>query len=568
MTDPIGHNTPRWTTPLLLLLAATCWSGCALELPEEEAESEPILCNASSDCPADETCEAGYCVVPSEQMEALAVQLTAPPEANLVREQFPQVEFEQGEALPDFQFSKPVQFTGVVLNKESQQPLAATVVATRIEPNIPGVAPQRFEIETQNQQDASYNFLLRIPRGLYDVAIHPGGEALPSQYLSGLPIDADTQQMVFFEPLSAHHRVTGRVVFTEARTGAVISAAGVKIQAFDQEDRAVSRVAVTEPDDPATPSVDEEGRFSLWVRPNISEFYLTLNPGDYNPTFPRVQTATWLISSDEADLGDLNLGELHLTGGRLVEGQLVSSDTGAPLSDASLIFRGDLGAGKVTQTVLTGPDGSFSHRLQPGVYALLIVPTDTEHAVTLRTGLTMPDLDEEVPAEFTRVEVGRKIKASGRLYSPQGDQIVSRAKVTFTPHAYTAFSGGSTEGESPFRSFVDGRSSVTVLTDSGGNFDAPLDPGEYTIIAEPPSTSGFGLTVTHRVPIETDTRGIDLYAGRSNVAYGRVLDPNGEPLPEVQVEFFRVNSQGTTPIGVGQTDANGEYRILLPEIAP
>ena len=95
-----------------------------------------------------------------------------------------------------------------------------------------------------------------------------------------------------------------------------------------------------------------------------------------------------------------------------------------------------------------------------------------------------------------------------------------------------------------------------------------IDHGRYIIEVDPPESSGYGKSIISTpTTISQETRELTLRVGRANVAYGMVQSPAKEPLQGVQIEIFRTNASGSWRIGVGQTNQDGSYRILLPEIA-
>ena len=86
-------------------------------------------------------------------------------------------------------------------------------------------------------------------------------------------------------------------------------------------------------------------------------------------------------------------------------------------------------------------------------------------------------------------------------------------------------------------------------------------------MVEPPRTSGFPrLREFVRVGAENDQR-IDLRLYKPTLAFGKVLNPHGEPLADVTINFY--SSELTLDglpllVGIAYTSDNGEFVVPLP----
>jgi hypothetical protein len=118
-----------------------------------------------------------------------------------------------------------------------------------------------------------------------------------------------------------------------------------------------------------------------------------------------------------------------------------------------------------------------------------------------------------------------------------------------------------------------------ALTDDQGLFDfTELPAGRYTVVA---SKAGYvQLSYGQRRPLQAGTplqlldgqqlKGVEFRLPRGSVVAGAVYDEDGEPMPGVNVRVMRYQYQQgerrMTPVGNGQTDDKGQYRVwgLMP----
>ncbi len=118
-----------------------------------------------------------------------------------------------------------------------------------------------------------------------------------------------------------------------------------------------------------------------------------------------------------------------------------------------------------------------------------------------------------------------------------------------------------------------------MLTDDTGAFDlTELPAGRYTLTV---SKTGFiSLSYGQRRPLQAGTplqlidgqqlKGIQFQLPRGSVISGHVLDEDGDAMPGVIVRVMRYQylqgERRLTPVGTGQTDDKGQYRVwgLMP----
>lgn len=119
---------------------------------------------------------------------------------------------------------------------------------------------------------------------------------------------------------------------------------------------------------------------------------------------------------------------------------------------------------------------------------------------------------------------------------------------------------------------------VSVVTDAAGRFRFPsLVPGDYTIVVRKNGFHGFRGPNSHtwqeflNITLSPGQAVNDLALAMQpgSVISGRVLDEDGEPIAYVQVSalkwVYANHRRQLRPVGVGNTDDQGSYRIFSLE---
>jgi hypothetical protein len=509
-------------------------TACSLELPPDAAAPGIAHCVSDADCLDGQVCEVGFCVVETSNRELVALQLTPPNNTELLVEQFPMVELEQGSQMPDLQILRPVLLTGTVgeVTADGRNLVAAKLLLRRVGPSIEG-----HDLRFQTEATRDMGFSVRLPHGEYDITVLPARSDLPPKIVRGVPVSVDVQYDIDFADASEYTQVTGRVVGTDT-TGESIPLGGVRVVALDGADLAVSTFAETL----------EDGVFQIVIPSHHTQVNLVMTPTDGAPLVPRVVVEGIELIGNEVDLGDQSVGPQSLVG--RVRG-VVSSGDGVGIPDVRLVFEGEVGLGVVSVTAETGLDGSFTVALPGGEYDLVVVPG-------VSTGESRTEL-KDVVVDGSEVDLGvikvlRKPVVSGALVSPSGDPI---------PFAQVEFRAESMNS----RATVAAVPVLSTPTAEDGRFSLQVDPGVYDVVAVPGEGSGWAQTTLAGVEVGYDGGDIDLVASAPNLAYGVVLSPDGVGVGGVLVEIFRTSDDGELElVGSGNTDESGNYTVLVPAI--
>jgi hypothetical protein len=186
------------------------------------------------------------------------------------------------------------------------------------------------------------------------------------------------------------------------------------------------------------------------------------------------------------------------------------------------------------------------------IVALFVLLAATASPQTARPGSQQPPRDTPAQSKDATPPPGAAI--SGRVLTADTGRPVKRARVLVTA------------AELP-----QGRA---ALTDDMGVFEiAELPAGRYTVSV---SKTGFiTLSYGQRRPLQPGTplqladgqqlKGVAFRLPRGGAISGRIFDEDGEPIPGAMVRVMRYQYQqgarSLAPVGVGQTDDRGQYRV-------
>jgi hypothetical protein len=201
--------------------------------------------------------------------------------------------------------------------------------------------------------------------------------------------------------------------------------------------------------------------------------------------------------------------------------------------------------------------GQYSVVLPPGEYRFDIRPRDTAHALLVR--------DLEVPVEDVplRVDVslGTPTSATGSVVVADGRPIAG-AVIQAIPTQCTEPAALQQFKPSPW---CLPRPAQTTATD--GNFRLELDPGQYSLLAQPPDGSRLPW-VPGAAPLQVATTTASdagvLRAPAPIALFLELRDPGGSPIPNALVRAFRTSpQQAPVELGNAVTDATGRFEMYV-----
>jgi hypothetical protein len=203
----------------------------------------------------------------------------------------------------------------------------------------------------------------------------------------------------------------------------------------------------------------------------------------------------------------------------------------------------------------TDPSGVFQLTLFEGTYLVEAVP-DLDPAQPAVSGEMSADVDAGIAGtDIGAITCPPKAHARGSVVQPDGRpggpgyQIVASR---FPDRVVTS------------------RPGTASATDRNGTFDLSGDPGQYHLTVLPTPEAALPLTYAVLTLGGTDAGTLAPIAVSPPVeVVGKVFGIAGAPVASATVEFFALDStrQRAVLIGSTLTDANGAYRVVLPDVA-
>lgn len=285
-------------------------------------------------------------------------------------------------------------------------------------------------------------------------------------------------------------------------------------------------------------TLDEDGRFQLWVRePRLDFVFLTVRGEDFsNPAFVRIEDV--IIEKGKIEL-EVELLDLEISG-------VVTNQRGTPIRGAVVVVER---IDQIVAQVQSEADGSFVMRpLQPGAYR---VSASLERAGTSQREIIT--LGEAMPAFETRLVIRPSRNLEGLVRGPSGEA-VGGAKIV-------ALSGDQDFVSDTQRSDINGRFVVKVAPDSrqavlivaaqGYPYWSSCVPSTQELSLQLPSSGGqLETKIDHGDPPEP------------LIGQPLIINSNGGVLPFNEV--FRWSWQH----GGGEgTDETGEPVFRVPNIS-
>jgi protocatechuate 3,4-dioxygenase beta subunit len=288
---------------------------------------------------------------------------------------------------------------------------------------------------------------------------------------------------------------------------------------------------------------DAAGRFEVKNLP-AGSFDLAVRAQGFAPlTVPGLSLPEGTGASD--------LGTVQLAPGGAIHG-VVSNAQGEPVADAEVQARGADRDGlsflldeAESMASFTAADGSFAlENLAPGRTLDLFV-THPGYGPASAPGVAVP-----TPTPL-RIVLRPTARVSGRVVDPDGKPVAG---------ATVAVSEGGRELSSSRLMGVEPKQGVA--DDEGGFVFADVAPGPFGLSAEAPRHQSAELRGLEVKPGQ-ELAGLEIVLPPGASVEGRVLSPEGDPVPNAGVAVAEVARAGTVafPSLRSGTDADGHYRI-------
>lgn len=370
--------------------------------------------------------------------------------------------------------------------------------------------------------------------GQVDIEVRPPQESawLPQQVFGVTP-GTEGRQVFQLKPTA---NFVGRVLSAD---GAPVSARVLAIPDAAITGRSLVRSVDT---DPST------GAFSLAVVAQ-EQYRVTFSPLDS-------QVATYSLTQPYASgplAGEVELGDVRFPADaslRQVSGRVVAGEGIGALGIPALEVRIFDGSRRVSSVGTTDANGQFTVRLSEGEAngrsVTLEVRPSEENALfpTVRLEEQRFDDDTVLPTIELGTAVTSPVPVSGRVVGPDSSA-VPRATIYATAQ------------------LGPGKLDVVTTTDADGRYNLDLPPGDWMMSARAPSNNASaGLLMGLQVAVSGPNGALDLVVAPRVPTSGRVLNAEGQGVPEATLRLLRVGPPGGGASGTEVAPPETEWSFL------
>ena len=537
----------------LLILALAVLTACTSSATDAGALLDSI-CETDSDCPSGLRCTLGICV--GAPAASLSVDLVFVPtgRSDLQLQLVKGVQVPESGELSAYQLQAPADVRGRVRlvdagGVEIGTLSARSIVEFRPRFTIPG---RSGNVAIETNADGLFASALadgfaapiQLTPGTYDVLVSlVDFDALTTSF-SGVDIEDGAELTFDVLATSALRQVSGRVLLVRGA----------------QRPLANATVSATFPDGRYTESrTDSTGVFVLNIPPDALALQLNVTASSDDEESFRVAFREEPLPEPGEQL------QLRIPGGDVVPlPYRVESDAGAVIVDTEVFARSSLepssslpgqpGVESGQRDIRSAPDATRGEGVLDaliGDATINVAPLDGQHGLSL---ISSTPIAEENELRVLTVPSRSLIQTNvtTREGAPVEGVTVDARLVELGPSASPPIV--------PFDLY-----GASAVSGADGGIAVELQPGLYSVRLQPSSTlDGLALS---RVFWRVDQSGS--LTGESQLSFGqavvgRVLDPDGAPLPGTQVEAWNTAFAPYAPVAVATSDANGAFRLLLP----
>ncbi len=473
----------------------------------------------------------------------ISIELSPPAQSGLPIQQVVDLSLDNFDGVLTLEPS--VKYSGRVVDPDGN-PIEAGInlVHSTLNDMIPGHPLPQVSISTSDPDKlGDAIFSADVLTSYYSRLVYPvdQGSYPPLIFYDDLNIDSALSETIAF---LRGYRIDGSVLDGDGEPQA-----GVKVYAYESGDELRRTNFVYTEDD---------GSFSQLHLPNYEGHYnVSLSASQDAPLWPTIifEEAIWvgeegIVQPEPAKL-DLTVDAIERKECRM--SGIVSGEDGNPIEGASLLFSGVIGGGRYEKSVDTDENGKYELKLlmsnpesEEDDYSITILPPVESDFAILR-----PDsLDcgsESVIRDFV---LPRRLLLSGAVANEDGIPLAD-VKVMANKKAT------SDEGSTAYLK--------STQTDSAGRYALRIDPGTYDVSFVAQTGSPLARQVVYDVQLSTDGN-LDAQLLPGRLLSGKVLDPEGNLIPSVYLEVFRVRPTKhiAEVIASGTTNEAGEFEIVIP----
>jgi len=513
---------------LALVFSMAVGVGCGQE-PETKAQ-----CTESSECSNGRSCTFTYCVDPSDALVPLDVELIPPSGESLVRQHLAGLQLTSG-ATFDITMVPSAIITGDVLRASNLQRVNGTLTA-----QTPG------EIEGVSHQfigkSSGDGFQIAVlPDREYRVTFRPDNNSIPPHsfvWSSDITAAGSTnapQDVVL--PDADYVRLAGQLVWGDGQ-----GPENATVTAYAMDGVRLTR----------TQTESWRGDFWMDLPPGTQQVTLRVKASSDGPQFPAFtvteaveQTVKIPILKTPRDRETLDVAVL----GPIVDAE---GEELGPVAQASLSFTLDDTDGLEVVTAETDGSGIASVQLIPGSYTVKVAPAaGSPYPTHLWQEVVVIESDNGEP-QTASVTLGLRPVVRGAVLDDRGNLV--EGKVT----ARRRSDDGLLVGPSSFEAETD-----------DGVYELAVDPGSYDLHFTPDPETQAPPSWKLGVQVAADVDQLDFRLPAPGVVALRVLDVEGNPVPDVQVRAFMPmtpgDGQGLREFSDGLTNPKGWVSLPVPQ---
>ena len=479
----------------------------------------PGECSDATDCPSAQVCMSGLCGVRDVEPREIGFQIVPPETTSFPQQTVPVTSLDLTTPVT-IGLEAGVQVAGRIAFVESANVGPAGTLTFRRRSD-------GFQNQVRQDDGAYATF---VPAGRYDVTFIADDPAIPQRVWLDVAFDLDSDPKFTIPQATDYVVVTGSVSRRDARTNDALNVGGARVYAVSRDTKGLSTIAVT----------DEDGFFEISVLPDSGDYDIRIAADDDNALVPKVglddafsvRGNDWVSTkTPESPILSVTLGTYELPNDRVeirVDAPEVSDWTGY---SASIVA--DLGMGAVTLR-----------------YDLVDGRFETPGFDTAQLTITTP---EDSPFDTFEQAVSKDNNLPIQL--PMRDQWEA---------VVVDMNANSVEARIELRALDQLRSAATTTPD--GEVDVWVPEGITSIRIVPTQTTlpTFEFAVGDRLPSQVEIPQPSIVSGTVFGAPEAADRESWRPVDAVSVRAFERRDDERVVLGEGFTNADGEFRIVIP----
>lgn len=546
------RTTSAPTSPLLTALLVTTllvMASCGSTEPAPSTTPEP-LCRADAECDSADSCRAGFCVASQEPTRQLEFTFLPGARSGHLAQRLMASAVDPAQSL-QFVLEPSLRVSGQVAFTSSLRTVSGTLIFQ------PEGATDRTLFTRQVKLDQGGAYEIFVTPGVYTITFVPSNA--PAQINTARPtpgrvwkaqrLEADTALNLRLPDPDQIRPVEMLLSSRQDSPGLGAGLAGVRVVAISRETGVSSTSDVT----------DEDGQFVLYLWRDTGVYDLLLSPtAEAASPAPTTTLTSWLDSSQptlsqniELDADAVVSREITIT----LDDEALASDVVEP-TEVQLIIRAQTETGELSMTRALDASGQLVAQLAPRLYEVEIVPPPASRYA--RTVVTLDATDPLTRAITITPDARRAVTLQVRDH--RGDP-VGNARVEIVANAQADDPLASAYGV-PWK----------TTTDAAGEATVWLEQRDYTVQITPPVDSGLPrATTTLKALDEQDAATLPITLARPGLVEGTVWSNEAGKFKAqdgVLLQIHEVRQGQRVLLGEGQTNARGDFALIIPSEAP